>query len=314
MKVLITESKDFSAKAIKRMKRAGWQVVKGRCDHQKLQKSINQYDGIIVRLGIKVDKRIINATKRTKFIATPTTGIDHIDVKTAKLRGIKVISLQGENNFLKTITPTAELAVGLMLNLIRNIIPASQEVLVGKWERERWVGRSMKGRTVGIIGMGRLGTITARLVTALGAKVIYHDPHKHYGRYTKVRSLATLAKAADIVSVHVPLNTETTGLIGQDYFNRAKSGQILINTSRGAVVRERDLIVALRRKRIGGAGLDVITDEMSGQIQNNQIIRYARHHDNVIITPHIGGATYDEMRRVEEFITEKLIEELARGK
>ena len=172
----------------------------------------------------------------------------------------------------------------------------------------------MKGRTVGIIGMGRLGIITARLVTALGAKVIYYDPHKNYGRYTKVRSLATLAKAADIVSVHVPLNTETTGLIGQDYFNRAKSGQILINTSRGAVVRERDLIVALRRKRIGGAGLDVITDEMSGQIQNNQIIRYARHHDNVIITPHIGGATYDEMRRVEEFITEKLIEELARGK
>ena len=267
-----------------------------------------------MRLGNKVDKRIINATKRLKFIATPTTGIDHIDITTANLRGVQVISLQGERNFLKTITPTAELAVGLMLSLMRNIIPASQEVLLGKWERERWVGRSMKGRTVGIIGMGRLGIITARLVTALGAKVIYYDPHKNYGRYTKVRSLATLAKAADIVSVHVPLNTETTGLIGQDYFNRAKSGQILINTSRGAVVRERDLIVALRRKRIGGAGLDVITDEISGQIQNNQIIRYARNHGNVIITPHIGGATYDEMRRVEEFITEKLIEELARGK
>src|SRR3989338_112759 len=307
MKILITEARDFSQTAIENLERAGCEVVARQYDYEELKNNIHDFEGIIVRLGIKVDKLLINSAPRLKFIATPTTGIDHIDLLAAKERRIKIISLQGESMFLKTITPTAELSISLMLNLMRHILPASQAVLAGKWERDRWIGRSMRGKTVGIIGMGRLGKMTAKLTKNFGCQIVYYDPYVKRTKYTKAETLAELAKTADIVSIHVPLNGETAGLIGAEYFRQAKMGQLMVNTSRGAVVREQDLIKALEAGRIGGAGLDVITDEMNGEISKCPIVKYANKHRNVIITPHIGGATGEGMRKGEEFIVEKII-------
>lgn len=307
MKILITEAKDFSQTAITKLESAGYQVAAKQYDYEALRKNIHDFEGIIIRLGIKLDKPILNSAPRLKFIATPTTGIDHIDLAAAKERRIKVISLQGESKFLKTITPTAELSISLMLNLMRHVLPASQAVLAGEWKREYWIGTSMRGKTVGIIGMGRLGRITAQFAKSLGSRIVYFDPYVNSTRYTRAETLAELARACDIVSIHVPLNGETAGMIGAEYFGQAKRGQLMINTSRGAVVRENDLINALDKGVIGGAGLDVITDEINGKISESAIVRYAKEHNNVIITPHIGGATFDEMRRVEEFMADKII-------
>ena len=307
MKILITEARDFSQAAIEKLERAGYQVVARQYDYEELKKNIHDFDGVIIRLGIKLDKLILNSAPRLKFIATPTTGIDHIDLLAAKERRVKIISLQGESKLLKTITSTAELSISLMLNLMRHILPASQAVLAGEWKRDEWIGRSMRGKTVGIIGMGRLGRITAQLAKVLGCRIVYFDPYVKSTRYARAESLAELARSCDIVSIHVPLNGETAGMIGAEYFGQAKRGQLMINTSRGAVVREQDLINALQDGVIGGAGLDVITGEINGEISESPIVQYAKEHNNVIITPHIGGATFDEMRVVEEFITKKII-------
>lgn len=314
MKILITEAKDFSQTAIKKLERAGYQVVAKQYDYEELGKNIHDFEGIIIRLGIKLDKPILNSAPRLKFIVTLTTGIDHIDLLAAKERRIKIISLQGESKFLKTITPTAELSISLMLNLMRHILPASQAVLAGEWRRDEWIGRSMRGKTVGIIGMGRLGRITAQLAKGLGSRIVYFDPYVKSTKYTRAETLAELARAADIVSIHVPLNGETAGMIGAEYFGQAKRGQLMVNTSRGAVVREDDLINALEQGVIGGAGLDVITGEINGKISASPIVQYAKEYNNVIITPHIGGATFDEMRRVEEFMADKIINEIGMRK
>jgi len=307
MKILITEARDFSQTAINKLESAGYQVVARQYDYKELEKNIHDFDGIIIRLGIKLDQTILSSASQLKFIATPTTGIDHVDLPAAKERRIKIISLQGEAKFLKTITPTAELSMSLMLNLMRHILPASRAVLAGEWKRDEWIGRSMRGKTVGIIGMGRLGRITAQLAKALGSRIVYFDPYVKRTKYARAETLGELAGTCDIVSIHVPLNGETAGMIGAEYFGQVKRGQLMVNTSRGAVVREDDLINALKAGVIGGAGLDVITGEISGKISDSPIVQYAKEHHNVIITPHIGGATWDEMRRVEEFIADKIV-------
>lgn len=312
MKVLITEARDFSAKAISRMEKAGWQVDSGQYDYGRLLGKIKNYDGIIVRLGIQIDEKMISNAPKLKFIATTTTGLDHIDANAAQERGVLVLSLQGARKFLQTITPTAELAVGLMIALMRKMMPASQSVLRGEWDREKWVGASMRSKTLGIIGLGRLGSITAKLGSAFGCEIIYYDPYVDTKKYRQVKSLGSFAGQADVVSVHVPLNTATAGLIGANYFNHAKRGQIFINTSRGGVVREKDLIVALQAGSVAAAGLDVIADELDGKIKESLIVQYAKKHSNVIITPHLGGAADDEMRKVEKFIVNKIINAQAR--
>lgn len=307
MKILITEPREFSVEALAKLEQAGFSITARQCSYSDLKKIVGNYDGLIVRLGIKIDGEILSRARRLKFVVSLTTGIDHIDVGEAEESGVQVMSLRGETEFLKTMTPTAELAVGLMLTVLRRIVPASADVQAGNWDRERWVGNSMDGRTVGIIGMGRLGKMVASIVEAFGCPVVYYDPFVFSRAWVKVNSLDEIAAMSDIVTVHVPLHKETEGMIGVSFFKRAKTGQILINTSRGAVIDEKAMLKALVDRQIAGAGLDVLNGELDGKVNDKPLVRYSREYDNLVITPHIGGATYEAMRRVEVFMIEKTI-------
>ena len=307
MKILITESKGFSKGAVFELEKHGHRVVLGKESYQTLQDKVYEFDGLIVRLGINFDKDILSRATKLKFIATCTTGLDHIDLEEAKSRGIEVISLKDETKFLETITPTAELAVGLMLAILRNIVPASMSVIEGAWDRDVWIGKTMRGKTVGIVGMGRLGKITARLVKAFGCDVVYCDPFVFSKEGRRLESLNELTEKADIVSIHVPLNKKTEGMIGAEFFNRAKKGQVIINTSRGAIVDEFALCEALKAGKIAGVGVDVLSSELEGKIENNVLVEYGRNNNNVVITPHIGGATAEAMRMTEKFMVKKVV-------
>ena len=176
MRILITESKNFSERALARLRDAGMAVDLEQCDYARALEIIDHYDGVICRLGVHFDRPLLEQARRLKFIATLTTGTDHIDEAYVAERGIAVLSLKGETEFLETITPTAELAFGLMLMLLRNIEPALSSARAGEWDRERFVGREVKGKVVGVVGLGRLGRMMARYAAAFGAKVVYYDP------------------------------------------------------------------------------------------------------------------------------------------
>jgi D-3-phosphoglycerate dehydrogenase len=261
---------------------------------------------LITRLSHHISKEVIKLGVRLKVIATATTGLDHIDLDAAQMAGIKVISLKGEVEFLKTITATAEHTFGLMLSICRNIPAAFNDVLKGNWNRDNFRGVELKGKTLGIVGFGRLGKMVSVYGSAFGMRVIINDPYiTDIPDNIKQCGLDELLQKSDFVSIHVPLNSETFKMIGQPQFSLMKRSAYLINTSRGDVIDEDALIDALTNKIIAGAAIDVISGELlTGN--DSRIIDYARANNNLIITPHIGGATIDSMQATEIYIADKI--------
>jgi len=263
---------------------------------------------LIVQLGLIVDKEMIDSAPSLKFIATATTGLDHIDIDYAKSKGIEVLSLKGEIGFLNTITSTAELAFGLIISLTRKIPSANKSVLNGEWNREAFRGTSLRGKTLGIIGYGRLGKMMERFGKAFEMKVVFSDLNIPGGIM-----LDELLEISDIVSLHVPLNKNTEGLIGSYELQMMKSNAILINTSRGKIVDEDALIGALKSKILGGYGTDVLSDELEFTSSPicNRLVEYSKNNPNVLITPHIGGTTAESRGATDIFIAKKLRESVA---
>ncbi len=283
---------------------------------EDLLKEVGDYQVLIVRIGLTVDKELIDQASNLKIIATTTTGLDHIDVGYALSKGIKIISLKDEISFLKTITSTAELAFTLILNLSRHILPASLSVKQGKWELESFRGQSLYRKNLGVVGLGRLGEMVARYGQAFGMKVIFTDPNvsaQAFPDYEKV-DFETLLKRSDAISIHVHLSKETENMFTTKEFKQMKPTAILVNTSRGKIVNEKDLLAALENKTIAGYGTDVLADELNfnGLIPNDHLlVNYAKNHDNAIILPHIGGLTFESRRDTDVFIAQKVVQELA---
>lgn len=262
---------------------------------------------LVIQLGFTVDKAVIDSAPNLKIIATATTGLDHIDVAHAESKGIKVLSLTGETKFLETITPTAELALGLMLALIRKIPSAYNSVIANKWDRAAFQGHSLYGKVLGIIGYGRLGKMMGKYGEALGMKVVFTDPDMAGGV-----SQEELLKTSDVVSLHVNLTKETEGIIDGEALSLMKPAAYLINTSRGQIVDEEAIIEALEGGRLAGYATDVLADELefTADKASSLMIEYAKTHDNVIITPHIGGTTVEARRDTDVFIANKIKDNL----
>ncbi len=248
---------------------------------------------------------------RLKVIATPTTGLNHIDLEEAKKRGIKVISLKGHTGFLKDIPSTAEETVALMMALIRNLPWAFDDVKRGNWDRNQWRGHQFIHKTLGLLGCGRLGKIVAKYAKALGMRVLGTDPNVDALTMTRHGiekvPMEKLFKESDIVSIHVALEKETHNLIGLKEFSLMKPGAYLINTSRGEIIDEKALLAALNSQKIAGAALDVLWNEVGGEhLKNNPLVEYARNsnRNNLLIVPHLGGATYEAMQVTEDFIAD----------
>ena len=267
-------------------------------------------DGLIVRLGHRVDDELLAAGPRLRFVATATTGLNHIDLKAAGRRGIAVLSLKGETEFLDTVTATAEHTWGLLLALIRHLPAAAAQASRGHWNRNYLVGRQLSGLTLSIVGYGRLGRIVAGYARAFRMRILAVDPHP-LSRDEGIGyvSLNDALKEADVLSIHVALTPETERLLGSSEFSSMKPGSYLVNSSRGEVLDEGALLFALQSGRLAGAALDVLCNEVPCGARwrsDHPLLTYARAHDNLLITPHIGGATRDSMHQTEEFLAQKI--------
>lgn len=266
-------------------------------------KRLAEADVLLVQLGIHVNKELIDSAPKLKIIATATTGLDHIDKKHAESKGITIISLKNETAFLRSITSTAELALGLMLAILRKIPSAHTHVLSGAWDREAFRGHTVSGKILGIVGLGRLGEMMQRYGESLGMKVIFTDPIK-----AGSIALETLLQQSDVVTLHAHLSEETENMINTQHLALMKPSAVLINTSRAQLVDENAIIQALQKGTLAGYATDVLADELSLNKKDvsNPLTVYAKTHDNVIITPHIGGTTVESREATDIFIAEKI--------
>ncbi len=274
-----------------------------------VSEQIDTASALITRLGFKVNSELIGQNSNLKYVLTATTGTDHIDEEYLEKLKIKIISLKGEIDFLKKVTPTAEHTWGLLLALCRNLKSAIKDVEEYNWNRDNHLGLQLFGKTIGIVGLGRLGLMVSNYATAFGMNVLYTDIHDKKVEHERLELLELMSRC-DVISVHLPLDATTKKIINSNCFNVMKPGALLINTSRGEIIDEPALLKALKTGLLMGAGLDVLIDESNwhGVVpETNKIIRYAKKNHNLIVTPHIGGACPDAMRMTEEFIAEKLI-------
>jgi D-3-phosphoglycerate dehydrogenase / 2-oxoglutarate reductase len=307
-KILVAEAGGFSAEAVAVLRQVG-EVVLADLDRQGLLSAVRDTDLLIVRLRHHIDAEVMAAAQHLKVIATPTTGLNHIDVLEATKRNIKVLSLRGETQFLRDVRATAEHTMSLIFALLRQVPLAVRHVQGGGWNRDLFKGRELCGKTIGIIGYGRLGRIVARYLKAFDTRVLTSDP---YVEATVVEPNVTLVplpqllQEADLVSLHVNLCDETRDFFGRQHFAMMKVGAWFINTSRGELVDEEALLGALGSGRLSGAAVDVLSDERSSGMADHPLVHYTRTHDNLIITPHIGGCTLESMEKTEVFLAEAI--------
>lgn len=232
-----------------------------------------------------------------KIISCATTGSSHIDINTLKERGIALHTLREDGELLKGITPAAELSWALLLSCARKLPHAFNDVKNGNWQRENFPGVMLNGKTLGIIGCGRIGTWMSKYATAFGMQVIGFDPYiDTFPNGIKQCTLEEVLVESDFITIHVHLSEDTKELINLERLKMCRPNLILINTSRGQVINEKDLLYALENNIISAAGLDVLTDEP--EIEGGKLLNFARNNDNLIITPHCGGNSPDAVRIV----------------
>jgi D-3-phosphoglycerate dehydrogenase len=260
----------------------------------------------------RISDAMIEAAPRLTIISCATTGSDHIARAAAGRRGIPVRTLREDADLLRNITPAAELTWALLMACARRLVPAVQHVRDGKWRREDFPGMMLKGRTLGLVGCGRIGQWMARYAAAFGMPVIGCDPFVEPWPegIERVDDLKALAARADVLSVHVHLSDATRGLVSAEVFAALKPGAIFLNTSRGAIADEAALLAALESGRLAAAGVDVLEGEPD--IDAHPLVGYARRHDNLLITPHCGGFSPDAVRLVCRRAAEKILEHLDR--
>jgi D-3-phosphoglycerate dehydrogenase len=311
--LLIAESNGFSSKAVSILSK-NFEVRLEDLNRAQLLLRLRDVEVLWVRLRNKIDKELLEHAPRLRTIVTNTTGLNHIDCQAASDRGIRVLSLRGETCFLRDIRATAEHTIGLILSLLRYIPTAFESVRSGKWDRYGFQGNEIFGSTVGIIGFGRLGYRVAVYARNFGANVLVFDPHRHCEKnedFVSRVDLDQLLEESDIVSLHADYRESNFGMLNCTHFSKMKPSSVFINTARGELVDETALLIALENRKIRGAALDVLTDENSLDFSANPLLQYAKKHDNLLLTPHIGGYTRESLERTEEFMASKVVREMA---
>ncbi|HEU4918013.1 MAG TPA: hydroxyacid dehydrogenase [Acidimicrobiia bacterium] len=262
--------------------------------------------GLVVRSATRVDAAMLDGAPDLKVVGRAGVGVDNIDVPAASERGVAVMNSPGGN----TIS-AAELTMALMLAVARRVTDADRSIREGRWERSALRGVELRGKTLGVIGAGRIGWEVAQRCRAFGMDVIVYDPYLAAHRVEELHphlvSLEHLIETADVITLHVPLNAETRGLIGDDALRRMKKGAFILNVSRGGVVDEAALARALHDQWIGGAGLDVYEHE---PISPESPLLDA---PNLVLTPHLGASTKEAQIQVALEVSRNIRAALARG-
>jgi D-3-phosphoglycerate dehydrogenase len=286
-------------------------VVDGPFDRAGLLDAVSRAEVLVVRLGHQIDAEVLAAGPTLRAVGSPTTGTDHIDLEAAAARGIQVVCLRGETEFLSTIRATPEHTWALLLALVRKIPAAAAASLDGTWDRDAFRGTELAGKRLGIFGLGRVGRIVATFGTAFQMSVTAFDTTSAGAPgVTMAGSLPELLERSDVLLVHVPLDPTTEGVIGAAELARLPAGAVVVNTARGSIVDEDALVSALARGHLAGAAVDVLDGERDpAGLTASPFLRYASDHpDRAIVTPHIAGATWESMHRTEVFLAERLRE------
>lgn len=301
MKILVTEPLGDAGLAI--LREVAEVDVRLGLASQELIEAIPAYDALVVRSATKVTAEVISAGHRLRVIGRAGTGVDNIDVEAATRRGIAVVNAPMSNS-----NAVAEHTIALMLSLARRLYPAISSLKAGRWEKRSLEGCEVKGKTLGLVGLGRIGTLVASKARGLEMRVIAFDPYASQERATscgvELVSLDKLLTEADFVSIHTPLTSETRGLLGADQLAKLKPSAYVINCARGGIIDERALKVALEEKRLAGAALDVF--EVEPAIGNELI-----NLPNVIATPHLAASTVEAQENVSVDVARSVIAVLA---
>ncbi|HBO85169.1 MAG: phosphoglycerate dehydrogenase [Deltaproteobacteria bacterium GWC2_42_11] len=306
MKVLISDS--MSERCVDIFKNtSGIQVdVKTKLKPEDLKGIIKDYHALVVRSATKVTKEIIDAADNLKVIGRAGTGIDNIDVNAATKKGIVVMNTPGGN----TVT-TAEHAISMMLSLSRKIPQATASMRKGEWEKKKFEGTEVTGKMLGILGVGNIGSVVADRAMGLKMNVIAYDPfisQEAAGRMgVELVSLDELYRRSDFISIHAPLTNETKNMVNKDVFAKMKKGVKVINCARGGIVNEKDLCEAIKAGIVSGAAFDVFEKEPAPQ--DNPLLKM----EEVILTPHLGAATFEAQESVAIAIAEQIAEYLSKG-
>lgn len=308
-KVLIADKLDKQAVPI--LVDAGFEVVnKPGMGEDEIAAAIKGFDAVIVRSAAKITAKIIEAADCLKCIGRAGTGVDNIDVKAATAKGILVMNVPGGN----TVT-AAEHAIAMMLSMSRMVPQADASMKAGKWEKSAFTGFEITGKTLGVVGFGKIGQIVADRALGLRMKVVAYDPIVppfviEAAGVTPVATVADLMKVADIVSVHTPLNDKTRGLIGADMLSCAKDGMMLVNCARGNIVDEAALISALQSGKVRSAAIDVWSAEPFAE---GSVAAALAAMPNVVATPHLGASTHEAQNRVALSIARQIRDFLNTG-
>lgn len=265
--------------------------------------AIAGYEGIAVRTKFRIDKELIDAAPGLKFVARAGAGLDNIDEAYAREKGIQLINApEGNRDAL------GEHAVGLLLSLINNYRKSDIEIRNGIWDREGNRGWELKGKTVGIVGYGFMGSSFARKLSGFEVKVLAYDKYKtgFSDAYAQECSMEEIVKHSDVLSLHIPLTAETRQMVNAEYLYHFKKNIFFINTARGEVVNTQAVLDAIDSGKISGAGLDVLEAEKFPNLTEQPWYAALKESPKVLLTPHIGGWTVDSYRKISEVLADKL--------
>ena len=268
-------------------------------DRSELLSAIAEVDAILVRSATKVDAEAIGAAKNLKVIARAGVGLDNVDIPAATSAGVLVVNAPTSN-----IVSAAELAVGLLLASARNIVPANLALKNGKWARSKYSGTELQNKTVGIIGMGKIGLLVAKRLAGFDMKFVAYDPYVKQapkdGPEIKMVEFDELLRQSDFITIHIPKTAETVGLIGEEALTKVKPTVHIINAARGGVLDEVALYKAISEGRVAGAGLDVYATE---PCTDSPLFGL----DQVVATPHLGASTEEAQEKAGVAVAESIV-------
>jgi D-3-phosphoglycerate dehydrogenase len=298
IKILITDGMDKNA--VENLRSLGYEVVEQYYEAEELKQKVKNFDAMVVRSATKIRQPVIDAAAeagRLRLIIRGGVGIDNIDYEYAEAQGITVTNTPNASS-----ASVAELAIGHMFSLARYMYIANHTMRCGKWNKKSYEGIELAGKTLGLIGFGRIAKETAKRASALGMKVIYTKRScavEGFEGYNYVTFDELLAQS-DFISLHMPCSKEKTPVIGKEQIARMKDGVYIVNTARGELINEDELLDALDSGKVAGAALDVFAEEPT---KNERLYT----HDKVSITPHIGASTAEAQKRIGEEVVEIIV-------
>ncbi len=296
MKILILDK--ISKEGIEILKKEGIEVdLKIDFPKDRVGEIIDNYDGVVIRSKTKLKRDILEKTKNLKFIVRAGVGLDNIDVKCAKEKGIEIFNTPKASS-----VAVAELTMGLLISLCRFIPQANFSLKSGKWEKEKFKGIELFGKTLGILGLGRIGKEVAKRAKAFGMEILACDPNVDYFEGVKIVDFDTLLKNSDFITLHLPLTEKTKNLINKEAIEKMKDGVFIVNCARGGIIDEKALFEALKSKKIAGAAFDVFEKEPP---ENKELLSL----ENFICTPHIGASTKEAQAKISNEVAQIIIEQ-----